>query len=294
MQPRPVSHNGTSHQFSARSITRFSMAPSVVSVGVSAFESCRQLLSLEPLSGTAVVVVKRSAFARSGVLSLVGLPNRLKEIQAHAFSGCSALSSLAGLPLFTDVHRDAFYGCLALLAAAQARGFQSVGDWVRARRVRFTVLLCVARARRSAPESELKAAAAAESGNARACEEMAAAMERISLAEDEEARRLLALAAVGERLGGLSPSLRSTEAAAAALAAARDCEAARERTESEVRALTESLFASAARIKPASSALLLRVALLPDELIRAHIIPCLRGEQSELDRVYIDWWSRTN
>ena len=142
------------------------MSDKVKVIGEDCFSSCTSLENLQGLPKKSLREVKMGAFSGCSRLTTVkGFPEGLTSIAPNTFDGCTGLTSLRGLPRSVadvgfrcfegwttigdrafanctglvsigpgfspdcDVHYYAFYNCPSLLAAAEAKGFETVITW---------------------------------------------------------------------------------------------------------------------------------------------------------------------
>jgi len=124
-------------------------------IGSSAFALCLLLTSLQGLPKSLTTICD-NAFYSTGLTTLDGLPSTVTAIGYEAFAYCEALASIGpGFSPDCDVHPDAFEGCSALLAAAQAKGFATAIEWGKHHWLevrRSTALAAVRRARPALPD----------------------------------------------------------------------------------------------------------------------------------------------
>jgi len=94
-----------------------------------AFWACSRLTSLQGLPKS-LTTIGKYALARTGLTSLDGLPSTVTAIGDCAFAYCASLASIGpGFSPDCEVHPSAFASCDALLAAAQAKGFETAIEW---------------------------------------------------------------------------------------------------------------------------------------------------------------------
>ena len=149
-----VEHDGSNRQFyngngEHPNVTGLMIAPGVTRVGEYAYKDTL-ITSLGSMEESGITQIAKGAFYGCNLDTLVGLPPSLREIGANAFGGNNSLTNLRGLPFKTTVHINAFNGCGRLRATARSLGFDSIGDWVKNRRLtqhRFAIYSSVRFAR---------------------------------------------------------------------------------------------------------------------------------------------------
>jgi hypothetical protein len=90
------------------------VADGVTEVKLFAFRGCKGLTNLSFLKGSAITTVGRSAFVRSGIITLQGM-ERVRKIGSCAFACCEDLRTIEGLGC-EEMGGSCFYECTLLLS----------------------------------------------------------------------------------------------------------------------------------------------------------------------------------
>ncbi len=101
-------------------------AYSVTSIGVAAFDQCRDMTSVTiPNSVTSIEI---GAFGSCSGLTSVTIPNSVTLIDYGAFFGCYGLTSLMLPNSLTSIGDDAFWGCSGLTSVTIPNSVISIGS----------------------------------------------------------------------------------------------------------------------------------------------------------------------
>ena len=92
-----------------RSIVTAVIPSGVTSIGLSAFDGCTALTSVEISSS--VTSIGNSAFYNCTALTSVEIPSSVTSIGSSAFSDCTALTSVEISSSVTSIGNSAFYNC---------------------------------------------------------------------------------------------------------------------------------------------------------------------------------------
>ena len=101
----------------------------LVSIGTYSFYNCPELQTVEfKANETPLLTIGTHAFAKDVKLTALSFSNSLKEINACAFSGCSALEELVLPDSLTYIGYAAFSGCSSLLSVDMGNGVVTIGE----------------------------------------------------------------------------------------------------------------------------------------------------------------------
>jgi len=276
-----VEHDGSKRQFTSRSsvVTEFTMVQGVTKTGSAAFMNCEQLASLAGLQNSSVTTIGVCSFQSTGITSLKCLPPGLRKIEEYAFGYCPGLINLHGLQIEVDMNDNAFSGCNRLLKSAKALGFPSINEWIRGRALRFSVLACIkiARDREAELQEQLLSALAAQVVNQAVRADMAIAITSLAALDTQREQKLVEADAMRVSFLPCISNKLAIEVLAVALGEAKAVIRTQAATQIQKRsaALRAVLSACMIRLVGVDSPLLIRIAMLPDALVREHIVPFL-------------------
>ena len=109
-----VTSIGLSAFESCSSLTSINIPSSVNSIGASAFRKCSSLTSI--IIPSSVISIEDKVFDRCSSLISIDIPKSVKSIGWAAFWGCSSLTSINIPSTVTSIGSDAFYNCSSLTA----------------------------------------------------------------------------------------------------------------------------------------------------------------------------------
>ena len=96
------------YSFQNTSLERITIPSTVSSIGRSAFESIKNLVSVEFTEGSLLKSIPTAMFYNCSKLTTVAIPNSVTTIETSAFSGCSALNDLTLSSSLTLIKDRAF------------------------------------------------------------------------------------------------------------------------------------------------------------------------------------------
>lgn len=116
--------------FKNSSVVSVSIPATVASIGDSAFYGCGQLVSVDFPDGNYVVSVGNSAFRSCKKLASVSVSERTNKVGSYAFYGCAALRSVDGFGecLTEEIERYAFAGCSELTSLILPGTVRTIGE----------------------------------------------------------------------------------------------------------------------------------------------------------------------
>ena len=98
---------------------------SMTTIGVSAFEECKNLKKIT--WGEGIARIEMLAFARCGITALE-LPQSVKSVGDHAFTGCTSLKTVKLPTSMKTVQENCFSGCTALEHVIIPEGYTTLYD----------------------------------------------------------------------------------------------------------------------------------------------------------------------
>ncbi len=104
----------------------YSIPESVITIGGSAFSSCKALTSV--IIPDSVTTIGRSAFWGCSALNLVEIPKNVTTIGESAFTSCSALTSVIIPDNVTTIGALAFWNCASLASVTIPESVTTIGD----------------------------------------------------------------------------------------------------------------------------------------------------------------------
>ncbi|MBP3605845.1 MAG: leucine-rich repeat protein [Clostridia bacterium] len=109
-----------------RSLVSITIPDSVTSIGSSAFLGCTSLTSA--VISNSVTSIGNSAFYGCASLTSITIPDSVTSIGANAFRDCTSLASITIPDSVTSIGSSAFLGCTSLTSAVFSNSVTSIGD----------------------------------------------------------------------------------------------------------------------------------------------------------------------
>lgn len=124
--PKGITSVGVSAFEGCSKLTTIEFVSDIKTIQSNAFKSCSALLSISlPLS---VEYIESGAFQSCTKLATINFPNTLISIGSNAFNGCNALTSLSFTGSLQSIGANAFQNCRNILNVQLSNRITSLGD----------------------------------------------------------------------------------------------------------------------------------------------------------------------
>lgn len=117
---------GSMDFYGCSNLARARIPKQVTTIGAYAFLNTSSLIGVKLEDMNQLAVIGNRAFMNSGILSFEGA-NHLVTIDAHAFRGCTRLTSVSMPSTLKTISQEAFYGC-SKLDIVMPQTVESIGD----------------------------------------------------------------------------------------------------------------------------------------------------------------------